>query len=141
VQAGRRRPHEPRVQLVRDDIHVALSDVVARDEHDLRPGHEPVAASVRTLQDGLLQVSLDGVAEILERGEVGRVQRDPVAIGHEHPPVRPEPMGLHGALDAPLQLDGLRTRAEEPGRRPLQEPLEEALDGGDRPGHGAGHSG
>jgi len=40
-------------------------------------------------------------------------------------------LALHRAFDTPLQLDRLKTRAEEPGRRAFKQPFEEPLDGGE----------
>ena len=55
---------------------------------------------------------------------------DDEPVRHDGPTDVVPPPGLHRALDPALDLDGLHVRAEQTGRRALEEPFEEPLDGG-----------
>ncbi len=63
-------------------------------------------------------------------GEVRRREVDGVAIRHERPVAVTDPFGLHRPLHPPLQLDRLELRSEEPCGLPLENALEEPLQGG-----------
>ena len=69
---------------------------------------------------------------LAEAGQVVGVEVDDEAVRHERPVGAGQPLGLHRALDAALQLDGLEAGAEEPRGRTLEEAFEEPLDGGQR---------
>ena len=72
-------------------------------------------------------------------GEVVRVEPDAVAAGHAMsggPCVRSG--ALHRALHAALQLDGLQSGPEQPGRGSLEDAFEEPFEIGER-SHGSGN--
>ena len=71
----------------------------------------------------------------VERGRVRAVEQHPIVRGHECPPLAHHALGFHGALDAALDLDALDPLLEKPGRRALEQALEEPLDGGQRACH------
>ena len=69
-------------------------------------------------------------------GHVRGVQPDRIAVRDERPIGRRPPMRLHRPFDPALQLEGLDPRPKEAGGWPLDESLDESLDGGER-SHGA----
>ena len=76
------------------------------------------------------QLDRQRLGQIAEPGQVVRVEVDDEAIRNERPVERDPALGLHRALDAPLQLEGLERRPEQPSRRAFEEAFKEPLDGG-----------
>ncbi len=69
---------------------------------------------------------------VAEAGEVVRVEANHEPIGDQGAIRRGEPLGLHRALDPPLQLDGLQAGSKQASGWSLEEAFEEPLDGGQR---------
>ena len=65
-----------------------------------------------------------------EGRQVRRREVDGVAVRHEGPVAVADPFGLHRPLHPPLELDRLELRPEQPCGLPLEEALEEPLQGG-----------
>ena len=85
------------------------------------------------------QLELERIGEVAEGVQVGGRQPDEVAVRHDDPVGGTQPPALHRTLHAVLELDGLQPGTEEARGRPLEDPFEEPLQGGEGT-HGRGRS-
>jgi len=83
------------------------------------------------MERGIGQFGLQGRDQLAESIDIRGVQANHVAVRYENPVRCTEPSGLHGPLDPALELDRLESSVKQAGGRPLEEALEEPLQGGE----------
>ena len=114
----------------RDDRVTGL-DRDVRDEGDRRPVGQPVVVAAGELQGGVGEVGGKRRVGLVERGEVRHVEMDGEPVRDDRAVAVAHPTRFHRPLDAALELDRLELRVEQAGRLPLEEALEEPLEGGE----------
>ena len=137
VRAGpvlARRPQTAGDRIGEPGVHPDVGPLDGRvgEQVDARAIDERVVMRAREEQGRVGELGGERLLHLLEALEVGGVEVDDEPVRHERPVRCRQPLRLHRALDATLQLDRLESGPEQPSGRALEETFEEPLDGGQR---------
>ena len=121
-----------RVGEAGDDPDIGALHGGVGQEVDARPVDQRVAAASREDEGAVGELGRERAGHVAERLEIGRMEVDDEPVRGERAIRGGQPLGLHGALDPPLQLDRLEACPEQARGRTLEEAFEEPLDGGQR---------
>ena len=113
ASSGDRRSTGDRVRESRVDRDVGAFHVRIGQQLDAGPVDERVVVGPGERQRAIGQLARERRLHVAEAGQVVRVQPHDEPVRHERPVGRGEPLGLHRALDPPLQLDGLQAGPEQ----------------------------